>query len=139
MGGIGSNIQENIMLKKSLIAAAAVASVVGFASGAAKADPHVTIGFGFGTDGYFPGFMADPYPYMGHRHRPHHFRDYEADIDYGVSCNQARNIVRSAGFHNVYAYDCSAPTYGYKAVKHGDLFKIKVSYSGDIISVRPIY
>ena len=129
------------MLKKSLIAAAAVATIVGIASGAAKADPNVTIGFGFGTGGFYPGYMADDYRFMGRPHKNYqrHFHDYAPVMDYGVSCNEARNIVRDAGFRKVYAYDCSAPTYGYKAVKHGELFKIKVSYSGDIVSVRPIY
>ena len=60
-------------------------------------------------------------------------------MHYGVSCGGGRDIVRSAGFRHVTAYDCSAPTYGYKAWRDGDLFKVKVSYNGRIISVRPIW
>ena len=131
------------MFVKSLIAVAAVASVVSFASTAAKADTSVSIGFGFGgfDSGY--GYPGD-YPVYEPRYRYHHFRDYapvyEAPMaDYGVSCAEGRNAVREAGFRNVRAYDCSAPTYGYKAMRGGEFFRVKVNYSGDIISVRPIY
>ncbi len=130
------------MFVKSLIAVAAVASVVSFASTAAKADTTVSLGFGFGgfDSGYgFAGDYPVEYPAYRPRHRHHYYEDEAPDLDYGVSCAEGRNAVREAGFRNVRAYDCSAPTYGYKAMRHGDFFRVKVSYAGNIISVRPIY
>jgi hypothetical protein len=141
VGGTDRNIQENVMFVKSLIAVAAVASVVSFASTAAKADTTVSLGFGFGgfDPGYgFAGDYPGDYPVYRPRHR-HHYEDYAPVLDYGISCDEGRNAVREAGFRNVRAYDCSAPTYGYQAMRHGDFFRVKVNYSGDIISVRPIY
>ena len=130
------------MFVKSLIAVAAVASVVSFASTAAKADTSVSIGFGFGGFdsgyGYAGGYPGD-YPSHRPRHRHHHFEDYTPVVDYGMSCGEASNVVRDAGFRHVRAFDCSAPTYGFEAMRHGDMFRVKVSYSGDIISARPIY
>ena len=125
------------MFKKSLIAAAALATVCAFAAVPAKAETNVdfNIGLGFGDFGpdYGPGYgFDDDFPGYGYHHprpRPR----------YRVSCGEGRNVVREAGFRHVTAYDCSAPTYGYKAWRHGDLFKVKVSYNGRIISVRPIW
>ncbi len=127
------------MFKKSLIAAAALATVFAFASAPAKAETNVdfNIGLGFGDFGpdYGPGYgFDDDFPDYGY----HHPRPRPRPV-YGVSCGQGRDIVRGAGFRHVTAYDCSAPTYGYKAWRHGDLFKVKVSYNGRIISVRPIW
>ncbi len=129
------------MFKKSLIAAAALATVVSLAAVPAKAETNVdfNVGFGFGGFGpdYGPGYgdgYDDDFPDYGYYHHPR-----PRPIHYGVSCGQGRDIVRSAGFRHVTAYDCSAPTYGYKAWRDGDLYKVKVSYNGRIISVRPIW
>ncbi len=128
------------MFAKSLIAAVALASVVSFASAPAKAGSNVdfNIGLGFG-DGFYPdgpGYgYEDDYPHFihhGHHPRPR-------PMYYGVSCGDGRDIVREAGFRRVTAFDCSAPTYGYKAWRDGDLYKVNVSYNGRIISVRPIW
>jgi hypothetical protein len=134
------------MFVKSLIAVAAIASVVSFASVPAKAETTVDIGIGLGLGGYYPGdgygYVDDGYPgdYPAYpRHRRRHFDDYAPVMSYGVSCNRGRSIVRNEGFRNVRAYDCSAPTYGYKAWRDGELYQVKVSYRGRIISVRPIY
>jgi hypothetical protein len=133
------------MFVKSLVAVAAVASVVSFASTAAKADTNIDFGIDLGTGGFFPGGgYADSYSgdypgYYPHHRRHHHLREYAPVMDYGVSCGMGRGIVRNAGFRNVSAYDCSAPTYGYQAWKHGELFQVNVSYRGDIVAVRPIY
>jgi hypothetical protein len=145
------------MFKKSILAIAAIAAVVSVGATAAQADPHINFGIGFGVGAFPPpppppffpgdgdvyggGYSAD-YPGYMPRHRRRHFNDYpvyDQAPSYGVSCNGARNVVREAGFRNVRAYDCSAPTYGYKAWRDGELFQVKVSYQGDIISVRPIY
>jgi hypothetical protein len=140
MGGIGRNIQESAMFVKSLIAVAAVASVVSFASTSAKADTNIDFGIGFGVGGFAPDYGYPSYdePYYP-RHRRHHFRDYPRVESFGISCGDGRNVVRDAGFHRVSAYDCSAPTYGYKAWRDGEMFKVKVNYRGRIISAYPIY
>jgi hypothetical protein len=124
------------MIKKTLVAAAAVAAVA-FASVPAKAD--VNVDFGIGLGGFYPGYdygyNDDYFP----RHRRHHWNDYSPVINYGISCGTGRNVVRNAGFRNVSAYDCSAPTYGYNAWRHGDLFKVKVNSRGRIVSAYPVY
>lgn len=128
------------MFVKSLIAVAAVASAVSFASTAAKADTTVSFGFGFGGFGPDYGYSDYGYPgsYYGHR-RHHGFYGDVRPIRRGISCGTGRSIVRNAGFRRVIAYDCSAPTYGYKAWQDGELYQVKVSTRGEIISARPIY
>ncbi len=129
------------MLTKSLIAAAAIASMVSFTSAPAQAETNVDLNFGFGFGGFGPGY-GDGYGYGGYDDYPGHGYyggPRPRPMHYGVSCGAGRQIVREAGFRRVTAYDCSAPTYGYKAWRHGDLFKVKVSYNGRIISVRPIW
>jgi hypothetical protein len=124
------------MLTKTVFAAAAIATVVTFAATSAKADVNVDFGIGLGYPDY--GYQED---YVPRRHR--HHRDwndnYPPVINYGISCGTGRNVVRNAGFRNVSAYDCSAPTYGYNAWRHGDLFKVKVNYRGQIVSAYPVY
>lgn len=137
------------MFTKSLIAAAAIASVVSFASAPAQAETNVDFNVGFGFGDFGPGYGGGGYGpdygggygmdggYPGYGHHGHHPRP--RPLEYGVSCGGGRDIVREAGFRHVTAYDCSAPTYGYKAWRDGDLYKVKVSYNGRIISVRPIW
>jgi hypothetical protein len=136
------------MLKKSLIVAAAVATVVTLASGSAKADSDIFFGIGFGSPGfhhphggYFPPppppepvFWGDDYGY-----RPHHRPRFETTYYSRVSCSGGANILRRAGFRGVEADDCSAPTYSYQAWRHGEQFDIQVSSRGRIISVDPAY
>jgi hypothetical protein len=137
------------MLKKSLIAAAALATVVTLASTSAKAESDIFFGIGFGTPGlhrphggYFPPpapvYSEDPfdddYGYRP-RHRPHRFVSTYSR----VSCSGGASILRRAGFRGVEADDCSAPTYSYQAWRHGEQFDIQVSSRGRIISVDPAY
>jgi hypothetical protein len=145
------------MLKKSLIAAAALATVVTLASTSAKADPDIFFGIGFGSPGYHhprgdffpppPGFLpppppvyaVDPFP-ADYGYRPHHRRHRFVDTYVSrVSCDGGANILRRAGFRGVEADDCSAPTYSYQAWRHGEQFDIQVSSRGRIISVDPAY
>lgn len=135
------------MLKKFVIAAAAVASLVTLASVPAKADPQVSIGIGFGFGNAFgpdygpgygvydDGFDGDYRP----RRRPH-WNNYRPRVQsYGVSCSTGANIVRNAGYRSVQAFDCSAPVYAYQARRHGEDFEIRVSSRGRIISVDQAY
>ncbi len=124
------------MLTKTLLAAAAVASVVSLASTSAKAD--VDINFGVGLGGFYPGYGYNNDYYPRHR-RYHDWNDYHPVINYGISCGAGRNVVRNAGFRNVSAYDCSAPTYGYNAWRHGDLYKVTVNSRGRITAAYPVY
>lgn len=134
------------MFKKTILAAAALASVMTLAATSAKADTSISLGFGFGgfNSGYgYPdyGYPDYGYPdsYYPRRHGGVYWDDARPRISYRISCGTGRNIVRNAGFHNITAYDCSAPTYGYKAWRDGDLFKVVVNYRGNIVSVRPIW
>jgi hypothetical protein len=144
------------MFKKSLIAAAAIASVVTFASTAAKADPQFSFGIGFGSgfgpdfgETYHPrhrgfegdGFVGDyppPPPRFFRQHR-RHFNDYPPVVSYGISCIQGRRVVREAGYEGVRAYKCSGPTYGYQAWRDGERFQVLVNFRGDIVAERLIY
>lgn len=129
------------MFKKNLLAAAAVASIVTLGATSAKADTSISLGFGFGGFdsgyGYDDGY-PDPY-YGGHHRRGVYWDDARPVMSYRMSCSSGRDVVREAGFRHVTAYDCSAPTYGYKAWRDGDLFKVVVNYRGNIVSVRPIW
>jgi hypothetical protein len=138
------------MLKKSLIAAAALATVVTLASTSAKAESDIFFGIGFGTPGlhhphggYFPPpppvYAVDPFP-ADYGYRPHHRRHRFEDTYFsGVSCSGGASILRRAGFRGVEADDCSAPTYSYQAWRYGEQFDIQVSSRGRIISVDPAY
>jgi hypothetical protein len=132
------------MFKKSIVAVAAIAAAVSFSSVSAKADTSVSIGFGFGgfDSGYdYPGVRPDPFfdEDFGHGRRRHGWHRPRPVMDYGLSCGQASNVVREAGFRHVRAINCAGPTYSYKAMRHGDVFKVRVTFRGDIVSVRPIY
>ncbi len=119
------------MITKSLIAAAAVAaSLTALApvqQAQAKTIIDIDVGLGLGGGGgFYPG-----YGYGG---------GYYPVIDPyygGISCHKGKKIVKWAGFHNVNAFDCSAPVYQYKAWKFGNAYKVKVNMSGDIIKVKP--
>jgi hypothetical protein len=128
------------MLKKSLIAAAAVAAVAaGFSATAAQAGKlHVDVGIGLYDPYYGYGYGFGGYPvyddYYGGGHHGHHGGSW------GVSCGAAKDEVRGAHFHKVKTVDCSGKTYTFTGWKHGDKFRIKVSRKhGEIISVSALY
>jgi len=133
------------MFAKSLIAATAIAaSAVAFAPAEANAKTHWDINIGVGIPAYpiydEPSYVYDPVVPV-YRVRPQvRYRYVAPDYDYvdRSSCREGASAVRDAGFRSVDAYDCSAPTYGYTAYRHGDLFKVRVNTSGDIVSVRQI-
>jgi len=119
------------MIAKSLIAAAAVAvSLTALApvqQAQAKTNLNFNIGIGVGGGDFYPGYGggygAYPVyePYYG-----------------GISCKKGRKIVDWSGFHNVQAYDCSAPVYQYRAWKNGDKYRVRVNMNGNIIGVKKI-
>jgi hypothetical protein len=135
------------MITKSLIAAAAVAgSVLAASTGAvAKTNWDIHIGLGaplFDVPVYTaPGYVYDyDYDYAPVRryHRPVRRHYIDVEPDYGISCSAGKRALRSRGFHDVEAYDCSAPTFGYTAWRDGGYFKVRVNTRGGIISMREI-
>jgi hypothetical protein len=134
------------MIAKSILAAAAVAgSALAFTTGAsAKTDWNIQLGFGLPLlDG--PVYVDPGYRYYNdydyepsYRTRPVRRRYVEVEPDYGISCSSGRRSLRARGFHDVEAYDCSAPTFGYTAWRDGGYYKIRVNSRGGIISMREI-
>ncbi len=126
------------MINKSLIAIAAVATTLVAiipaqqAQAGSNVDFNIDIGFGGGGYGGHGGYGDGGY-------YPVYDGGYEEEEYSGISCNKGRKVVKWAGFHNVQAYDCSAPVYGYKARKHGKTYKVKVNFHGDIISVKKVW
>ncbi len=122
------------MIKKSLIAAAAVAiSVAGISATSAQAGKwHGTVNIGL----YGPGFYGYPA-----------YDDYGYDHGYGygggswgVSCGEAKWEVKSANFKKVHAVNCGGKVYTFTGWKHGDKYRIKVGRKhGQIISVSALY
>lgn len=117
------------MLTKSLIAAALLATLALVPATEAEAKSNVNLSIGLGVGGYFgPGY--DPYgPYYGGG----------VVIAYdGISCKQARKIVKSEGFYDVNSVDCTAPTYNFTAWRDGDQYKVRVNDAGEITRIRPM-
>jgi hypothetical protein len=149
------------MIIKSLLASAALAGAVALGSaGTANADSRVTFGFGVNVDGpgygyydsgYDGGDYGDGPDWRRHRHhwREQRWGDNRWDDNgwdqppppraYGISCDQGRGIVASAGFRGVSAYSCAAPVYRYIAWRHGEQFRISVNFRGNIVGVNPVY
>ena len=117
------------MIAKTLIAAAAVvSSLVALAPEQAKAgsDLHIGVNLGVGYPGYYPG--------PGYGWGP----AYPVYSPSTISCHQGKQSVRWSGFKMVTPIDCSAPTYRYRAVKGGNLFRVSVNaFSGNVVKVRP--
>jgi hypothetical protein len=117
------------MITKTLIAAAAVAVSLTALAPVQQAQAGVDIDVHFGGLGVYPGYgygggyypVIDPY------------------FGGGISCKKGKNIVKWSGFHNVNAFDCSAPVYQYMAWKFGHKYKVKVGMSGDIIGVKKLF
>ena len=125
------------MINKSLIAIAAVATTLVAmvpaqqAQAGSNVDFNIDIGFGGGGYGGHGGYGDGGY-------YPVYDDGYEEEYS-GISCNKGRKVVKWAGFHQVQAYDCSAPVYGYKAKKNGHVYKVKVNFHGNIISVKKVW
>jgi hypothetical protein len=138
------------MFAKSMIAAAAIAaSAVALSPVEANAKTNWDIHIGLGAPAYpiydYPVYVDRPvhvyrphveYGYVEPRYRYAEPRYHYVDRD--LSCRSGKHIVRDAGFRDVDAYDCSAPTYGYTAWRRGGYYKVRVNYGGDIVSVRRI-
>ncbi len=114
------------MLTKSLITAAVLSIAALLPATEAQAKSNINLSIGLGVGGYYgPGY--DPYYGAG------------VAVDFGgVSCSQARKIVKSEGFYNVNSIDCSAPTYNFTAWHAGDKYKVRVNSYGEITRIKPM-
>ena len=111
---------------------------------AARAD---SVGFGI-TLGDGPGY-GDDWRWRHHyAPPPHAWGDYGDDEDddtppppprYGMSCGEAANVARDAGFRGIQSDDCSPPVYEFEGWKHGRLYSIDISRNGRILNVDPVY
>ena len=121
------------MFLKSLFAVAAIASTVAVAAPAqAKVYIDLNLGGGYYDQGY-PVYQDYPtYPVYDEPVRRYR--------DYGISCDEGREMVRDQGYRKVRAISCNGRRYTYRARSHGENFIVKVSRrDGDIISVEPAY
>jgi hypothetical protein len=121
------------MLTKSKIAFIAVLAALGLAMAApAEAKVNVGVGIGIGVGGFYPGYgfggVYVPGPVYAPVYTPY----------YGISCGQARSIVKGNGFYSVTAIDCSAPSYKFIAWQGGSKYKVRVNGAGNITGVTPL-
>ena len=115
------------MLTKSKIATLAVLASLGLllaAPAEAKSHVNVGVGIGIGVGGFYPGYGA----YYGGYYSPYA----------GVSCGEARSIVKGSGFYKVTAIDCSAPSYRFVAWQGGNKYRVRVNNWGNITGVTPL-
>lgn len=111
------------MITKILVVAAALTTAVAV-SAPAQADTNFSIGVGLGLGGFGGGYEPDYYPVYG---------GYG-----GVSCGEARQIVKSHGFHKVQAYDCSGKIMKFKGKQNGFWYRVKINRGGNIVDVDMI-
>ena len=144
------------MVAKGTIAAGIMAAALAFMPEAATAKTHVHIGIGAGPGwcfyhpyspgcGYGYGYGYGYYPPIGFYHRPYYrnYGYYEPNYyyspRYGISCGEAKQIVRDSGFRNVRTRSCGGATNSFTGVKRGNLWLVKVNTrNGRIASVRPL-
>ncbi len=64
---------------------------------------------------------------------------YGPDDDYGISCDDGRDIVDQEGFNRVRVVECNGQIFTYVGLRHGNMFQVKLdSITGRILSARPI-
>jgi hypothetical protein len=117
------------MLTKSKIITLAVLASLGLLMAApaeAKSNVDFNVGIGIGVGGFYPGGYGG---YYGGYYEPTY---------YGVSCGEARSIVKGNGFYKVKAIDCSAPSYKFIAWQGGNKYKVRVNAAGNITGVNPL-
>ena len=131
------------MLKKILMAAGVAAA---FSLSAPIAEAKVNVTIGIGQPGGYCYYNHDPFRCGGYGYYPrpgyfvtHAGYDYDFDYGFGVSCKEARWIVRERGFRDVRAADCGGKYHTFIARKKGGVFRIKVySRNGRIHSIRSV-
>jgi hypothetical protein len=122
------------MLVKSLLTAAAVATVAATLSAPAQAK-KLDVDVYLGIEGPRPDYYEPRYPIYD---EPAYVRP--RPVYYGISCEEGRQQVRDEGFRKVRAIDCGGRRYTYRARQGGNRYIVKVSRrSGEIISVQQTY
>ena len=116
------------MIGKSLIAAAAIAAALTASLPASEAKAGVDVNIGIGVGGFYPGYGYGGVYVPGAYYEPY----------YGISCGQARSIVKGSGFYKITAIDCSAPSYKFVAWQGGNKYKVRVNSAGNITGVSPL-
>jgi hypothetical protein len=85
--------------------------------------------FGWGYRDFYDPFYYSPYTYD-----PYYW-SYEK---VGISCSDARRLLRQQGYRNVSAYDCSGTTYGLYGTKGKTRYRISVSARDGRITGRRV-
>jgi hypothetical protein len=120
---------------KPVIAVAAIAGSLAMAS-AAQAGPKFDVYVGLPGWGYYdePVHYVDPgygYDYDEEDYGYHHSR---------LSCYDAKQRVRWAGFRKVKPVDCDGRRYRFHAKKHGQWFSVTINaHRGQIVGVRELH
>lgn len=105
------------MIKQLLVAAALTLGVGAAAMPAQAAKVHIGIGI-------FP---------------PHHAALKAPVHKWRMSCAAGARLVDRRGFDRVRAVECAGPTYTYRAVRHGKLYRVVVdARRGVIAGVRRV-
>jgi hypothetical protein len=135
------------MFRKLLMAASVVGAIAAF-SQAAQAEVNSYLGGhtkGFCDDPYYCGgpgyYVPPPPPPFYHQPRNVYLYDDQQDDSYdeGLSCGEARRLIRQRGYRDIVARDCTGGTYSFFATRRGQPYKINVNaYRGRIVSIRPI-
>lgn len=138
------------MFLKSLIASGLVALGLGLATAPAEAKTRIHIGIGTGSPFYDyrcenPGFvdfcgLGFYRPYYRPYYRTRLYDPYYPPLRHRVirrnSCDAAALAIRSAGYRNIRATDCSGRFYSYRATKRGRNYSLRVDTRSGRISVN---
>jgi len=127
---------------KSLLAAGALAAVLGFALPAAPAKADVSVDIGLGVyppvagigwgGGYYDGGYGEGYG--GGYSRPRY-----PDYDRYVSCRDGRRILWRSGYSGIEVRSCRGGFYRYTAWRNGKQFLMAVDARGDVSRLRRIH
>ena len=109
------------------LAIAAFASTMALAAPISSAEAKTNFDFNFDINlgnpgGYSPGYYS-PYPVY-------------AEPVYVNYCGAARVAVKHQGFKKVQIMDCTGPTYGFKAKRHGNWYYVRTNVHGRIKTVE---
>lgn len=122
------------MLKKTLIAAAAVAASALALQPVEQAQAKVQLHIGVGVPVYTPYYYG---PYNHYRPAPRYYYKPKRHRYGRISCYRARSIIRAHGYHHIRAIDCSGRRYTFHAKRHGIWYRLRMrSSSGKIYKVQ---
>jgi hypothetical protein len=130
---------------KTLAVVGLAAAGLALGAGAADAKTKLKIGIGIGTGCEFPnedcygdqgggyGDYGDPGDHRRRKRSRYNDDDNFDDGGYdGLSCGEARRILRGQGWRRVRPEDCSGRRYSFTGWRHGEPFSIRISRSRDL-------